>query len=142
LGVTDGGGRRGYRQTSQASPDVADGAGPARAARVCDTRTAVTVNLTRIYTKRGDAGQTHLGDMSRVSKTHPRVEAYGTVDELNCHVGFALLAQGMPAQLAEWLRRIQNDLLDLGADLCVPEPTDEKAAAESGCASPRPTWNG
>jgi cob(I)alamin adenosyltransferase len=88
----------------------------------------VTVNLTRIYTKRGDAGQTHLGDMSRVSKLHPRVEAYGTVDELNANVGFALLAQGMPAQLAEWLRRIQNDLLDLGADLCVPAPTDEKAA--------------
>src|SRR5580704_536228 len=89
----------------------------------------MTVNLTRIYTKRGDAGQTHLGDMSRVSKMHPRVEAYGTVDELNSNVGFALLAQGMPAQLTEWLRRIQNDLLDLGADLCVPEPADEKAAA-------------
>jgi cob(I)alamin adenosyltransferase len=88
---------------------------------------AVTVNLTRIYTKRGDAGETHLGDMSRVSKLHPRVEAYGTIDELNANVGFALLAQGMPAQLAEWLRRIQNDLLDLGADLCVPEPADEKA---------------
>ncbi len=87
----------------------------------------MTVNLTRIYTKRGDAGQTHLGDMSRVSKLHPRVEAYGTIDELNANVGFALLAQGMPAQLAEWLGRIQNDLLDLGADLCVPEPTDEKA---------------
>lgn len=96
---------------------------------MCDTRTAVTVNLTRIYTKRGDAGETHLGDMSRVSKMHPRVEAYGTVDELNANVGFALLAPGMPAQLAEWLRRIQNDLLDLGADLCVPEPADEKAAA-------------
>jgi cob(I)alamin adenosyltransferase len=102
---------------------------PARIEPVCDTRTAVTVNLTRIYTKRGDAGETHLGDMSRVSKMHPRVEAYGTVDELNSNVGFALLAQGMPAQLAEWLRRIQNDLLDLGADLCVPEPADEKAAA-------------
>ncbi len=89
----------------------------------------MTVNLTRIYTKRGDAGQTHLGDMSRVSKMHPRVEAYGTVDELNSNLGFALLAQDMPAQLAEWLRRIQNDLLDLGADLCVPEPADEKAAA-------------
>jgi cob(I)alamin adenosyltransferase len=89
----------------------------------------VTVNLTRIYTKRGDAGQTHLGDMSRVSKMHPRVEAYGTIDELNSNVGFALLAQGMPVQLTEWLRRIQNDLLDLGADLCVPEPADEKAAA-------------
>lgn len=88
----------------------------------------MTVNLTRIYTKLGDAGETHLGDMSRVSKLDPRVEAYGTVDELNANVGFALLAQGMPARFGEWLSRIQNDLLDLGADLCVPPPKDEKAA--------------
>lgn len=88
----------------------------------------MTVNLTRIYTKLGDAGETHLGDMSRVSKLHPRVEAYGTVDELNASLGFALLADGMPAKVAEWLKRIQNDLLDLGADLCVPPPQDEKAA--------------
>ncbi len=47
----------------------------------------MTVNLTRIYTKLGDAGETHLGDMSRVSKLHPRVEAYGTVDELNSMLG-------------------------------------------------------
>lgn len=88
----------------------------------------MTVKLTRIYTKLGDAGETHLGDMSRVSKTDPRVEAYGTVDELNANVGFALLAQAMPARFGEWLARIQNDLLDLGADLCVPPPADEKAA--------------
>jgi cob(I)alamin adenosyltransferase len=87
----------------------------------------VTVNLTRIYTKLGDAGQTHLGDMSRVSKLHPRVEAYGTIDELNSNVGFALLARGMQAQIARLLQRVQNDLLDLGADLCVPPPTDEQA---------------
>ncbi len=94
---------------------------------LCDTRTAVTVKLTRIYTKLGDAGETHLGDMSRVSKLDTRVEAYGTVDELNANVGFAILAQGMPAKFVEWLRRVQNDLLDLGADLCVPPPKDEKA---------------
>jgi cob(I)alamin adenosyltransferase len=88
----------------------------------------MTVNLTRIYTKLGDAGETHLGDMSRVSKTDARIEAYGTVDELNANVGFALLAQGMPARFGEWLARIQNDLLDLGADLCVPPPKDQKAA--------------
>ncbi len=82
----------------------------------------MTVNLTRIYTKLGDAGETHLGDMSRVSKTHPRVEAYGTVDELNSVLGVALAQPGLPARLREWLRRVQNDLLDLGADLCVPEP--------------------
>ncbi|MHB1539362.1 MAG: cob(I)yrinic acid a,c-diamide adenosyltransferase [Solirubrobacteraceae bacterium] len=80
----------------------------------------MTVNLTRIYTKLGDAGETHLGDMSRVSKVHPRVEAYGTIDELNSNVGFALRAEDMPVRMAQWLRRVQNDLLDLGADLSVP----------------------
>jgi cob(I)alamin adenosyltransferase len=93
----------------------------------------VTVNLTRIYTKLGDAGETHLGDMSRVSKQHPRVEAYGTVDELNSVLGVALAQPGLPARVAEWLSRVQNDLLDLGADLCVPAksprggPTDSSA---------------
>ena len=82
----------------------------------------MTVNLTRIYTKLGDDGETHLGDMSRVSKLHPRVEAYGTVDELNAQIGMALLAEDMPARFAEWLRRVQNDLLDVGADLSVPAP--------------------
>jgi cob(I)alamin adenosyltransferase len=80
----------------------------------------MTVNLTRIYTKLGDGGETHLGDMSRVSKLHPRVEAYGTVDELNAAIGVALLSEGMPERFAAWLRRVQNDLLDLGADLAVP----------------------
>jgi cob(I)alamin adenosyltransferase len=80
----------------------------------------MTVNLTRIYTKLGDGGETHLGDMSRVSKLHPRVEAYGTVDELNAAIGLALLAPGMPQRFAGWLARIQNDLLDVGADLSVP----------------------
>lgn len=80
----------------------------------------MTVNLTRIYTKLGDGGETHLGDMSRVSKLHPRVEAYGTVDELNATIGLALLAPRMPERFAEWLRRVQNDLLDVGADLSVP----------------------
>jgi cob(I)alamin adenosyltransferase len=82
----------------------------------------MTVNLTRIYTKLGDGGETHLGDMSRVSKLHPRVEAYGTVDELNATIGLALLADGMPEQFAQWLQRVQNDLLDVGADLSVPPP--------------------
>jgi cob(I)alamin adenosyltransferase len=84
----------------------------------------VTVNLTRIYTKLGDGGETHLGDMSRVSKLHPRVEAYGTVDELNATLGVALLAPGLPSSFAQWLERVQNDLLDVGADLSVPTPTD------------------
>ncbi len=89
----------------------------------------MTVNLTRIYTKLGDGGETHLGDMSRVSKIHPRVEAYGTVDELNATIGLALLAPGMPTQFAQWLARVQNDLLDIGADLSVPPPVQEPDAA-------------
>jgi len=91
----------------------------------------MTVNLTRIYTKLGDGGETHLGDMSRVSKLHPRVEAYGTVDELNAQIGLALLAPGMPEQFATWLARVQNDLLDIGADLSVPAaPAGDAAASE------------
>jgi cob(I)alamin adenosyltransferase len=82
----------------------------------------MTVNLTRIYTKLGDGGETHLGDMSRVSKLDSRVEAYGTVDELNATIGVALLQPGLPQAFAAWLRRVQNDLLDLGADLSVPAP--------------------
>jgi cob(I)alamin adenosyltransferase len=80
----------------------------------------VTVNLTRIYTRLGDGGDTHLGDMSRVPKTHARVEAYGTVDELNAVIGLALLADGLPTRFAQSLGRVQNELLDVGADLCVP----------------------
>src|SRR3954452_797249 len=82
---------------------------------------SVTVNLTRIYTRLGDGGETHLGDMSRVPKTHPRIEAYGAIDELNAQIGLALTVEGLPARHGQWLRRIQNDLFDLGADLSVPE---------------------
>jgi cob(I)alamin adenosyltransferase len=81
----------------------------------------VTVNLTRIYTRLGDGGETHLGDMSRVPKTHPRIEAYGAIDELNALIGLTLTVEGLPEQYGEWLRRVQNDLFDLGADLSVPE---------------------
>ena len=88
----------------------------------------MTVNLTRIYTKLGDGGETHLGDMSRVSKLHPRVEAYGTVDELNATIGLALLAPGMPERFRQWLGRVQNDLLDVGADLSVPPPAEASEA--------------
>jgi cob(I)alamin adenosyltransferase len=80
----------------------------------------VTVNLTRIYTRLGDDGETHLGDMSRVPKTHPRIEAYGTVDELNSQLGVALALPDLPARFAEFLRRVQNDLFDVGADISVP----------------------
>jgi cob(I)alamin adenosyltransferase len=102
----------------------------------------MTVNLTRIYTKLGDDGETHLGDMSRVSKLHPRVEAYGTIDELNATLGVALLQPGLAEKFAEWLRRVQNDLLDVGADLSVPSPPGDReddvdapdAAGKSGHA--------
>jgi cob(I)alamin adenosyltransferase len=59
--------------------------------------------------------------MSRVPKTHPRIEAYGTVDELNAQIGLAVTAPGLPDRQAGWLRRIQNDLFDVGADISVPE---------------------
>jgi cob(I)alamin adenosyltransferase len=95
----------------------------------------MTVNLTRIYTKLGDGGETHLGDMSRVSKVHPRVEAYGTVDELNATIGVALLQPGMPGRFAEWLRRVQNDLLDVGADLSVPPSTEPGGEGEASARS-------
>ncbi|MDX6704958.1 MAG: cob(I)alamin adenosyltransferase [Solirubrobacteraceae bacterium] len=80
----------------------------------------MTVNLTRIYTKLGDGGETHLGDMSRVPKTHPRIEAYGDVDELNSQIGVTLTLGDLPQQYGDWLRRVQNDLFDVGADLSVP----------------------
>jgi cob(I)alamin adenosyltransferase len=78
------------------------------------------VRLTRIYTRLGDDGDTHLGDMSRVRKTSPRVAAYGDVDELNSVIG-VVRQQVLPAGYDGWLALIQNDLFDLGADLCVPE---------------------
>src|SRR3712207_1884268 len=88
---------------------------------LCTVRHSMTVNLTRIYTKLGDGGETHLGDMSRVPKTHPRIEAYGDVDELNALLGLALATGALPAEQVPWLRRVQNDLFDVGADLSVPE---------------------
>lgn len=79
------------------------------------------VKLTKIYTRSGDDGRTMLGSGSRVPKTDPRVEAYGTVDEANAALGAAVLAcePGLPA-IAALLREIQHDLFDVGADLCTP----------------------
>jgi cob(I)alamin adenosyltransferase len=77
------------------------------------------VRLTRIYTRGGDAGETSLGDGTRVAKTDARIEACGAVDELNAALGLAL-AGPLPDRLRPWLERIQNDLFDLGADLTVP----------------------
>ncbi|MBV9123283.1 MAG: cob(I)yrinic acid a,c-diamide adenosyltransferase [Planctomycetes bacterium] len=83
------------------------------------------VYLSRIYTKTGDQGDTGLGDGSRVAKDHPRVAAYGSVDELNAVLGL-LLAFQPEAGEAGLLRGIQNDLFDVGADLCVPQTSPEK----------------
>ena len=85
------------------------------------------VKLTRIYTKGGDRGETSLGDGSRVAKHDRRVAAYGTVDEANAVIGLARLhvEEAMDTVLA----RVQNDLFDLGADLCTPEGTARSAGA-------------
>ncbi len=84
------------------------------------------VRLTRIYTRGGDGGETSLGDGSRVSKLDPLIEAFGTVDEVNSHIGHALAAQP-PQPLRAVLERVQNELFDVGADLSVPlEPRDDR----------------
>ena len=77
------------------------------------------VRLDRIYTRGGDAGETSLGDGTRVRKDDLRIDALGTVDELNAVLGLAL-ARGVPDEFRPWLERIQNELFDLGADLSVP----------------------
>jgi len=85
----------------------------------------MAVHLTRIYTKTGDDGTTALGDMSRVPKTDPRIAAYADVDETNAAIGVALALGELPDELVPVLTQIQNDLFDVGADLCspvVPEP--------------------
>ncbi|PHQ71717.1 MAG: ATP:cob(I)alamin adenosyltransferase [Sneathiella sp.] len=82
------------------------------------------VKLTKIYTRGGDKGQTSLGDGERVSKTSPRVDAYGDVDETNAIIGLARLKTTGAAD--DSLARIQNDLFDLGADLCTPVQDNPK----------------
>ncbi len=78
------------------------------------------VNLTRIYTRTGDDGTTSLGDMSRTGKNDPRLKAYADVDEANCSIGVVLATDGLSEDVQHLLRRIQNDLFDVGADLCTP----------------------
>lgn len=81
---------------------------------------ALVVYLNRIYTRTGDTGETSLGDGSRVPKTAARIRAYGAVDELNAVLGIAA-AHELPGAMSEWIAQIQNDLFDVGADLCIPE---------------------
>lgn len=82
------------------------------------------VQLTRIYTRGGDKGKTSLGDGTRLDKHAKRVTAYGTVDEANAALGIARLHIGTDADADGMLGRIQNDMFDLGADLCTPEQDD------------------
>jgi cob(I)alamin adenosyltransferase len=85
------------------------------------------VHLTRIYTKTGDDGTTALGDGSRVRKTDPRIAAYADVDECNAALGVAVALGALSSEVREVLVRVQNDLFDVGADLCNP-------------VSPEPKW--
>jgi cob(I)alamin adenosyltransferase len=87
------------------------------------------VRLTRIYTRGGDAGETSLGDGSRVSKLDARIRAFGAVDEVNSHIGH-VLALALPADVRESLERVQNELFDVGADLAVPFGTPDRLRVE------------
>lgn len=82
------------------------------------------VNLTRIYTRTGDGGQTRLGDMSVTTKTDPRLFAYADVDEANAHLGLAVAGGGLDDDVVAVLTHVQNDLFDVGADLCTPVVAD------------------
>ncbi|MGH8860725.1 MAG: cob(I)yrinic acid a,c-diamide adenosyltransferase [Jatrophihabitantaceae bacterium] len=84
----------------------------------------MAVHLTRIYTKTGDDGSTALGDLSRVRKTDPRVGAFADCDETNAALGVALALGVLPERIAAVLTTIQNDLFDVGADLCTPVRPD------------------
>jgi cob(I)alamin adenosyltransferase len=80
----------------------------------------MAVHLTKIYTRVGDDGTTGLGDFSRVPKTSPRITAYADVDETNAALGVALALGALEPDVAEVVRQVQNDLFDVGADLCTP----------------------
>jgi cob(I)alamin adenosyltransferase len=84
------------------------------------------VNLTRIYTRTGDDGSTALGDMSRTTKTDPRLIAYADANEANAALGVAIAVGGLAEDLVAALTRIQNDLFDVGADLATPVVEDPK----------------
>ncbi|MCL2781968.1 MAG: hypothetical protein FWD74_10890 [Actinomycetia bacterium] len=105
----------------------------------------MAIHLTRIYTRTGDDGSTALGDLSRVRKTDPRVAAYADCEETNAALGAALALGGLDEPIAAVLRQLQNDLFDVGADLCVPlgrppaAPTPgEPITAEPVSAEPIP----
>jgi cob(I)alamin adenosyltransferase len=86
----------------------------------------MAVHITRVYTKVGDNGTSALGDGSRVSKTDPRLAAYADVDEANSAIGVAIALGALTGEVADVLRAVQNDLFDVGADLCAPVVPDPK----------------
>ena len=86
----------------------------------------MAVHITRVYTRVGDDGTTALGDGHRVPKTDPRLAAYADVDEANAAIGVAVAMGGLPEEIVEVLRGVQNDLFDVGADLCAPVVPDPK----------------
>ncbi len=90
------------------------------------------VVLSRIYTRTGDGGMTRLGDMSEVAKTDPRLVAYADVDEANCAIGVAIALGHLDPGVAAALTRIQNELFDVGADLCKPVRTEDGGGAGTG----------
>lgn len=103
----------------------------------------MAVHLTRIYTRTGDDGTTALGDMSRVRKTDPRVAAYADCDETNAALGVALALGALPERVATVLSTIQNDLFDVGADLCTPvrpDPEYPPLRVESGYVDRLEVW--
>src|SRR5258708_28274670 len=88
--------------------------------RILGGRRMMGNRLSKIYTRTGDDGTTGLGDGTRVPKDGERVEAYGTVDELNSSIGVLLAVPGLPANVTDCLTDIQHELFDMGGELCIP----------------------
>ncbi len=95
-----------------------------RSLRICHD--GVMVNLTKIYTRTGDEGSTALGDFSRTRKTDSRLQAYADTNEANAVIGVAVATGGLSEDLVTTLTRVQNDLFDVGADLCSPLQLEPK----------------
>ncbi len=95
----------------------------------------MTVRIDRVVTRGGDGGQTSLGDGARVSKDHCRVDAYGTVDEANATIGILRLHTAHDAGADAMLARMQNDLFDIGADLCVPGQAGDRLRVSAAMAA-------
>jgi len=91
------------------------------------------VHLDRITTRSGDDGVTSLGDGTRVPKTHPRIAAIGSLDELNAAIGLALASDAPPTEIVRQLGHVQNDLFDAGAELCVPATSKQAADNPARC---------